>query len=258
MNDLWNRVTFALRRRFSWGRSYRESGSGEISFVPQAWRELPVRYGLDRLTGKLDAHSFLRNLAKIDQLECLAKQAALSLPARPLRVLDIGSQDFVYAPALSHFFARWGSDRPRTVEITGIEIDPHRRRWSMHTRRDLARYYASLVPWTVCLAGDFLETPFPQRFDVVTWFRPHVALEPLLAAGLPSRLHRPQEQICKALECLAPGGALFLSYQSQDEAEMAQDMFRGIGVTPAMSLRWLPPQGAVETREQWLDFVRNP
>lgn len=255
VRDFCNRVAFAVRSRAPWGRSYREKGGAQLELIPQRWKDLASRYGLDRLGEKLDARSFLLNLAKLEQMETLASQAGLALPARPIRVLDIGSQSFVYAPALSLFFSRWGTQRPRTVELTGIEIDANRRRWSLHTRRDLARYYASLVPWTVYQAGDFLEAPFPHRFDAVTWFRPHLAVEPLLAAGLPRRLHRPELQMRRAFELLEPHGALFFSFQSQAEGEMAGEILAKQGRAGAEMQKWSPPDGAVEGRAQWLQIL---
>lgn len=250
-------MAFSWRSHIPWGRRYSESGQGVASFLSTYWKELAARYGLDRLGHKLDAHSFSLNLAKLEQLELLANAANLSLPQRPVRLLDIGSQHFVYAPALSLFFSHWATLRPRTVELTGIEVDPYRRRWTLHTRRDLARYYASLLPWIVYQPGDFLATNFPQRFDAIAWFRPHMAEEPLLAAGLPARFHQPEQQMRRAFDLLELGGTLFLSYQSQTEAEIAEELLQKLGAQPTALQRWDPPREAIEKKPQWLQAIRK-
>ena len=250
-----NRLAFGLRSQLRWGRRYREKGAGGRFPSPGRFELLWGRFGLERLGERLSRESLLLNLAKIEQLCFLLDGGTGFFPEGTLRVLDVGSQNFVYAPALSLFFSRWNAAAPRAVRLSGIEVDPFRRYLHFHTRRDLAEYYASLVPPCEYLVGDFLRFPFAGRFHAITCFRPFLAAQPLVQAGLPLSLLRPEEALRRALELLEPQGRLILSFQSEAEAEGAQELFGKLGVAAGRLRRWDPPSGAVERRPQWLQLI---
>ncbi len=251
-----NRFAFSLRSRLRWKQEYSESGQHDLQSLPARYRELFDRYHFQEISSRLNQHSLLLNLSKLDQLEMLFGHSHFSLPAQHVNILDLGSQHFVYAPALSRFFSLWNLERGREVELTGIELDAYRRNWKGQARCDLGRYYASLASRGHYLIGDLLHYPFAKQFDVLCFFRPFLAPEPLIQAGLPKRFFEPQAQWQRVKDLLKPGGDWLLSYQSEYEAQEGMSRLRELGIHFQDPRIWEPIPGSVEQRPQWFQRVR--
>jgi hypothetical protein len=133
--------------------------------------------------------------------------------------LDVGAAAWSYLPAL----VSWS-------EFTwdGVEIDAHRRYWTLTTRRAHARYMMRRIcPSCRYVVGSVLD--MQDRYDCITWFLPFVRAAPLAAARLPRRYFAPQRLLQHALSLLARGGALFIVNQGEEEAESQFALLHALG-----------------------------
>lgn len=232
-----NPVFFALRRRLAFGRRGYSESPGDATPVPHGvrlWldsgraRELSDRYDLDAVRARLSPAAHAAVLEFADLLDAiLATGAVRSPPSREGRerveALDVGSKNFEAAPALDRVLGAWLG---APVRLTGLEVDAHRVYRSFHSREDVARYYLSLLEPAGhrYVAGDFLE--HPDRYDVVTWFKPFLTPYAHLRWGLPRRLLRPSPMARHLVERLRPGGVAIVVNQTRHEADLQRALLR--------------------------------
>lgn len=238
MADLRTEVDWALRNRLTWSPPARERPEADVATDDPreaAWVE---RYALGPARDRMTAWRWRRNLAVVEVLEAALSSPALGRflgRASSVRALDVGAKNFDYVDALGGFWSRAGGRR--TVLLTGLEVDAHRRYTDLRTRKAWADHYASSVPGARYLAGD-LEF-HRERYDAITWFFPFVTEFPLRRWGLPTRLFRPQALFDHAWDLLEPGGVMVIVNLNRDEAARQHEIlgrrgvaFDDLGVVP--------------------------
>jgi SAM-dependent methyltransferase len=260
IRNLRNAADFALRSRVRVAFPYRarnEEKTGVFDALPPDRREAAVRrerelrdrYGLGGLYADSPVLTYERNLWALDLLE----RGLLPLPRRDgavLRVLDVGSKDFAYAPALDAFFrVRTGAAQ---VALTGVELDAYRRYTNLHTRADHAAWHIRNLPAARYVPGSVLEVT--GTFDFITWFSPFVTPEPHARWGLPMREFQPGVLLRHVLGLLAPGGTLLLSHPTEGEARVQRGLLNGVRFEGRDGLDQIlrPPPSRV-----WLERVAN-
>lgn len=223
-----------LRRRFDWWLQNRLTWSAPVlkrhlaslaqleaalSPAQQArYRELAARYPLTGWPTVCTRREALINLWVLDMLDRHVPRPGAG------RCLDIGAGGWSYLPALASFAgAVWD----------GIELDAHRRDWTLATRRGYAGHMLRLAPACRYLAGSLLE--LDDRYAGITWFLPFITPAAFDASRLPRAEFRPQPMLDHAWSLLAPGGALFVVNQGEDEAVVQRELFDTAGIA-ALSL----------------------
>lgn len=142
----------------------------------------------------------------------ILKQIPLPSDLEELRVIDIGSKDFVYAPALALFLA----ERSKHFSLIGLELDPYPVYLSLHRRWDAGRYYANVAQnyfngrgevsyrsgdWLSEISkGDGTLSNPRKSFDLVTHFFPFLYEDLHSGAGLPIDSFDPRKSYRATLE----------------------------------------------------------
>lgn len=249
--SFFNRARFAWRRRL-----FRPRPGLELPVEP--WETLfPPASELAREAGRLqeryaldwpDEHANQReNLHVVGMLEAALKPLASHLPDK-LDVLDIGAKDWHYLPGAYRFLSRVGTTRPRTVTVTGIELDPYFHYHDGYTRHDYALTYAKDLPATY-LAGDALVQS--GAYDLILLLHPFWREREVLDWGLPGTCFDIDGLLRHARGLLKPGGLLMVTaYRSEEpwaEAAIArlgwqaqrEGIWRSPFVRAAASLYWV-------------------
>lgn len=236
-----NRLNFALRNFLSWtpGR-YRETPAG-----PSFWNEfsevdrdraqaLRSRYSLDTLPNRAARLRVLETLTYLDWLDQLFTACPswftavaqhtgklIESSADSIRWLDVGAKNWAYVEALSSFSTQQlGPD----FQLDGIELDPHRRYISGHTRGQAAREFINAVPQASYHEGDIRH--WQQPITVASLFLPFVFEDPHLAWGLPLSYFAPQDILEHVLALLQPAGLLIIVNQGEAESEAQEQLLR--------------------------------
>lgn len=218
-----------LRRRFDWWLQNRLTGSApvlkrhlaslaqlEAALAPaqQArYRELAARYPLAGWPAVCTRREALINLWVLDVLDRHVPRPGAG------RCLDIGAGGWSYLPALASFAgAVWD----------GIELDAHRRDWTLATRRGYAEHMLRLAPDCRYLTGSLPE--LDGRYAGIAWFLPFITPAAFAASRLPRTEFRPPVLLDHAWSLLAPGGALFVVNQGEGEAAVQGTLFDTAGI----------------------------
>jgi len=213
--SLRNSIDFFLRQRLTWSPAARERSEDPEPFADDTDRRWTEDYGLEAARRRMAGWRWRRNLAVLQLLDRAAAEPLFRealAGGDPLRALDIGSKNFDYVDALAAVLSHGGR---RTVDLTGLEIDPHRRYTDLRTRRAWAEHYCSFVPGARYLPGDLEDHEGSYR--VITWFFPFLFRAPLVKWGLPGRLLRPAALLARARALLEPGGVLLIVNLTADE-----------------------------------------
>lgn len=146
-------------------------------------------------------------------------------PPSKTRALDVGPGRCGYLPAL----VSWtGGD------WDGVELDAHRRDWTLVTRRGYAEHLLQrLCPECRYRAGSVLA--LCERYATVTWFLPFVAPAAFSATRLPQRFFAPRELPAHVHSLLKPGGQALIVNQGEHEAAVQRALFSDAGI-PARAL----------------------
>jgi hypothetical protein len=228
----WSRfrtgLDWALRNRLTWSPAAHERPEDAATDDTReaGWVD---RYALGPARDRMTGWRWRRNLAVVEVLEAAASSPAVErflATASAVRVLDVGSKNFDYVDALHGFWSHSGG--PRSVALTGIEVDGHRRYTDFRTRRAWAEHYASFVPGARYLVGDLAD--HRERYDAITWFFPFVTEYPLRRWGLPTTLFRPQALFDHAWDLLEPGGVMVLVNMNQAEASLQHELLSRRGL----------------------------
>lgn len=206
----------------------------------------PEQQGLarQRLSTWLEEHPrlqpFLQQVSSADferLLYCHALlQAALQdwfCPAS-VRVLDVGTHVWSYAPALAVSFG----ERASLVELTGLEIDPWYLQAGGFTRADLARYYARICQARF-LPLDFFQ--FHEKQDFICHFLPLILPQNALLWRLPVERHHPVQLLKHSWDRLRPGGRCLLYTGKAIEYQALLSSLRNAGLSPLLSRPWFCP-----------------
>jgi hypothetical protein len=146
------------------------------------------------------------------------------LPFRSKTLVDIGSQDFAYAPALALWMARRGG-----LAVSGMELDPYVFYFDFYRRYDVARAYAQQAERYGGIkvryeAGDWLEDAVECQADLVTYFFPFLFEDLHRRARLPRGSFNPQFAYAKAWKTAQQ--AVIFFHQGESEAEGSLKIIR--------------------------------
>lgn len=175
--------------------------------------ELSRRYPLAAWPVVCTAREYRLSLYVLDLLD-----RYLAQKPGPGRALDIGAAAWGYLPAL----VAWSGGA-----WDGVELDAHRRYWTLTTRAGRARYMCRRHPGCRYLPGSLLD--LSGSYAALTWFLPFVRPAPLAAARLPRRFFQPQALLAHALSLRAPNACLFIVNQGEEEAEIQFALLGALG-----------------------------
>lgn len=179
--------------------------------------DLAARYRLDAWPDHCTATEFRLNLYVLDVLD-----RHLPPVTGAGRALDIGAAGWGYLPALAAVTGgAWD----------GIELDAHRRYWTLTTRRAHADYMCRHHPGCRYLPGSLLD--LDGAYNRITWFLPFVLPAALRAWRLPARFFAPEALLRHAWSILAPGGAMLVINQGEHEAVEQQRLFASLRIRAA-------------------------
>lgn len=194
--------------------------------------DLARRFDLGPLCARSTCLVYRDNLALLEVLLRVAEGRDLGF-GDTVRAVDVGAQDWRYAFALERFLRLHGrapGEPPRTVHLTGVEVDGHVVYPDLHARCDVARAHAALTgnPRVRYEVADFRGTTHRAQ-DVVTLFFPFLVRPALRRWGLPDALFDPAGVLARACDAVRPGGTLFLLHQTAEERDVAFDLLAGLG-----------------------------
>jgi hypothetical protein len=237
----FNRVRFALRRALSFSRGAprltNEEKDALFDYLEGPAREkaearakdLAATYDLSRVHAHSTRAAMRENLYVLDLLDTHA--APHMKGVRAATVVDVGSKDFVYAPALFAFAEHCVEAAP---QLTGVELDGHVVYKDLRSRADHATAWAALAGPTVRYrVQDFLAFTPEQQAALVTIFYPFVTRFALLRWGLPVSEYRPEALLAHAVELLAEprgdgahdqGGVLVIVNHTHEERDLLRSL----------------------------------
>lgn len=194
------------------------------------------QYHFEDWKQRLEPAVFRKNLYMFEILEDLLPKEAKLWEKDTLRILDVGAGDWSYAPAIYHFFQQAYTDTPRTVYLTGIEIDPYRTDAFGYSKVDYARSYVDPMS-SHCryLVQDILEYHPESQFDVLLQFLPFVLEKAHLFWGLPLAFFKPLETIQHLQELASPEAYLLIANEIQAEFETQKDLLKECQITPEIA-----------------------
>ncbi|MBF0501359.1 MAG: hypothetical protein HQM09_14560 [Candidatus Riflebacteria bacterium] len=223
------------------------------------YARLEKKFRLDKFRDNSSLMEFRESMYVLSLLE---QAFPASLPGKSLRALDIGSKNFAYVRGLYHFFQYAPSARqdrtekenirknackietegedgtepaasdlaaPRSIFLTGIEIDPFPVYADTYSRSDYARYHVKRLSNCRYIAGDLME--HHERYDVITWFLPFLTEDAIREWGLPSRFLRPEELMKHAFELMEPGGIMLVVNQEEDERDIQHALLKKMQIS---------------------------
>jgi hypothetical protein len=177
----------------------------------------------------------IENLHVVGLLEAILGDRPLP---DPLRVLDVGAKDWHYLPGLDRFLRRVGRSAPRSLALTGIELDPYWRYPSGFSRFDYARHYQTFAPDSRYLMGDVRE--HAGSYDLTLALYPFWRLGEVLDWGLPASAHDPVRFWSHLQGLTAPGGRL-VATAYPGETATAEALWTELGWVPEGAGAWRSP-----------------
>lgn len=210
LHSWFNRWRWAYDRRASHKlKPYRETPAERLTGLPlsvsRRLSQLRSRYGV-AFEKQLNADNALENYLYLDVLQALRGQSAV-WPAAQGRVLDVGCKNFYYAAALAAAF--------RPAQLTGLELEGHRRYRDGHRRSDYAAFYTGQISGARYCVGDVCD--WDEKADLVSCWYPFVFAQVALAWGLPLSAFAPQRFFAALAGAVAPGGLLLVVNQGLAE-----------------------------------------
>ena len=171
-------------------------------------------YDLAHWPAVCNAHEYRLNLYILDLLDQHLPRAT-----RGGRGLDIGASAWPYLPALLSFTG---------TPWDGVELDAHRRYWSLSTRRAHADFMRRLCADCRYVSGSLLDVR--GRYNRITWFLPFISPVPLHAWGLPQRFFQPLALLRHACSLLEDGGVMLIVNQGERERAAQAGLFSEAGL----------------------------
>lgn len=148
----------------------------------------------------------------------------------PLYILDLGSKDFAYAPALS----LWALGLSSAATVEGVELDPYQIYFDLYRRGDLARYYVQQsllhLPGNLMVSyrqADWLQwhpTRYPQ---VITSLFPFLFEDLHYRFGLPKKSFDPERFYRKLVKTTQAYAVFF--HQGDEEENESRRLLQSIG-----------------------------
>jgi hypothetical protein len=248
--NLRNSLDWNLRNLFTWSPTAVEVAEDKEAETGASWTG---RYTLGEARTRMTAWRWNRNLAFLETLDRVVQEPRVQrfLASRPtLKALDIGSKNFDYVDALAAVLSQAAGRR--VLDLTGLEVDAHRRYTDFRTRRAWAEHYCSFVPGTRYLAQGLED--HQGAYGLISWFLPFLTERPLVRWGLPASLLRPGALYDHAYGLLEPGGVLVLVNLNGDEEGLQHGLIQQRGHI-FTSLGSVPSTFIPERRDQRVTLV---
>lgn len=250
--DLANRMAFGLRRR-----TFRPKPSLVIPAEPLEGL-FPEGSEAERALGRMrDAYgfdwpderaNFQENLHVVGLVETALASHASDLGAE-LSVLDVGAKDWHYLPGLWRFLRRIGAPEGRSLDLTGIELDPYFRYGDGYTRYDYAQAYMRDCPECRYVTGDVRE--HTGRYDLALVLFPFWREREVLDWGLPGAYFDIDGLLAHVRGLVRPGGLLLVS-AFRSEEPWAEPTFRRLGWEALDQGEWRSPFVRTTPARWWL------
>lgn len=225
--EIRNRFDFFIRKnliQFS-RKNYSEKGFSEFeSFSHINPNQIPSC--LKKYKNKLSEKTFIANLIYYRLLEASSLKEVLPQMDHPIRVLDVGSEDFSYCIAIYEFFNEHCEE---TFTLQGIELDGFRLYRSLFNSLEKAKYYTKLIPNCSYKVGNVFD--MNEKFHLIFNFSPFILRETAKNWGLPSHFFQPKNFFRKQVYGLLESkGFLFSSHPIQEEFSLARNVLKELGM----------------------------
>ncbi len=221
--SLYHELGYRLSERVRWSRRpYHEVPVERLTDLA-SWQtalidRLQARYEI-RFESRYGQHTSLANYAYLDLLDQAWTSTGRTIPRSGL-VTDVGCANFWYARTLHRFF------RPAT--LTGVDVEGFRLYPTGYSRYDAAAGYIADLPHTSFAIANYCERN--EQVDVITAWFPFVTPAPVLAWRLPLTVFSPERLFARIARNLAPGGTFVMVNQGTEEAAIAADYCRRVGL----------------------------
>jgi len=234
-----NQVDFGIRQRFHPNSRPIESPEIEKPEITGGYSEETrnqAGHEIDRLTEIYHFDYFFaarsydqarENYFYLAMLDRALEQARVVLPDC-LEAADIGPSSWFYVRALYASLIWHRAPSPRSVHLTGYEVDAYRMYSDFHTRKDHAMGNLHGLPGVEYCDQRF--TTQPQTYDVVTLFFPFVFQKDHLKWGLPVDLFNPAGLLKSAWESLKNNGVMIIVNQGEEEHDAEKALLNSLRI----------------------------
>ncbi len=231
-----NALFFSLRNRVRWrGRRYHEKPAGSLPNLTPPQRlivqGLRDQYNV-HFEAFLNERNALRNYYLLHLLDQVAEtwgwgsdDGASSLKGR--RVVDVGSKNFYYAPALHAFF--------QPSHLAGVELDGFHLYRGLYTNASYADFYIKTLPNSAYHVMNL--TAYHEPVDILVWFFPFVFKEDVVSWYLPLNCFEPKTLFQHARQILSEEGVLLMVNTGEEEWTVASDLLHQVGFSQR---GWIP------------------
>ena len=217
-----NQFFFPMRSSIAWkGRSYLEKPVGTLLHLSDPQRKI-IRHLNEKYPARFEEIVNERNALRNYHLLHLFDQIAEKWnwrPAKGGRLVDVGSKNFYYAPAIHAFF--------NPGQLTGIELDGFHLYRGFYTNASCANYYVKQLPNTAYNAINFKD--YHEPVDGIVWLFPFVMKEDVVTWYLPLNAFEPDVLFQHARDILMPTGFIFMMNTDLEEFSLAGELLRSVG-----------------------------
>ena len=219
-----NQIFFSLRSRIAWeGRRYVEKPVETLRHLSDRQRgmirHLNEKYPI-RFEETLNEQNALRNYHLLHLFDEVSERFHW-MPSAASRLIDVGSKNFYYAPAIHTFF--------NPSQFVGIELDGFHLYRGFYTNASCANYYAKQIPNTTYQVTNFKN--YHASVDGIVWLFPFVLKEDVVTWYLPLHAFEPMTLFQHVREILSPMGFIFMMNTDLEEFSLAESFLRRIGLT---------------------------
>lgn len=214
-----------LAGRYKAGR--REQAGQEI-------QRLTELYHFDYFSTARTLDEARENFFYLAMIDRALDESFIALPDS-LSVADIGPSSWFYVHALFAALTWYNTWYPRSVHLSGFEVDPYRLYSDLHTRQDHALGNMRGLPNVEYVGNGF--SPQPDTFDIITIFFPFVFMKDHLEWGLPPKLFSPETMLQTVRTSLKPGGLALIVNQGIGEHREQLRIVEKCGFQPAAAFR---------------------
>ncbi|NLF51928.1 MAG: hypothetical protein GX577_12395 [Leptolinea sp.] len=214
-----------LAGRYKAGR--REQAGQEI-------QRLTELYHFDYFSTARTLDEARENFFYLAMVDRALDESFIALPDS-LSVADIGPSSWFYVHALFAALTWYNTWYPRSVHLTGFEVDPYRLYSDLHTRQDHALGNMRGLPNVEYIGRGIM--PQGEPFDIITLFFPFVFIKDHLEWGLPPKLFDPESMLKLVYETLKPGGLILIVNQGGYEHKEQLKILEKCGFKPTAAFR---------------------
>lgn len=215
----------------------------------QAWQQVELfesRYALSQWRNYLSLEAYRLTLEVLEVLQDCFDASQAFWQKDQLRILDVGSARWPYAPALYQFFSQAYTQSPRQIYMTGIEVDPYRVDTEGYSYVDYALSYIDpIASFARYLNQDILHYTPQEPYDVVTAFNPYVEQDEHLMGGLPLEYFQP-EALGKhiAQDLLSDAGAVLMTQTQEPHFFKQREILKQLDLESVLNGRFESALGA--------------